>query len=76
VWAPGTRLSYRGEVAEQEQKEVARDILSAYRGIGSLNDVVIIVEGKADIETNDRVPTLLRELRAVADNSCVHRGDF
>jgi hypothetical protein len=48
------------------QKEVARDILSAYRGMGSLNDVVIMFEGTADIEANDHVAKLLRELRAVA----------
>lgn len=48
------------------QKEVARDILAAYRGVGSLNDVVTMVDGKADIEANDRVAKLLRELRAVA----------
>lgn len=48
------------------QKEVARDILSAYRGMGSLNDVVVMVDGTADVEVNDRVAKLLRELRAAA----------
>lgn len=48
------------------QKELARDILSADRGMGSLNDVVIMVDGKANIEVNDHVAKLLRKLRAVA----------
>lgn len=34
--------------------------------MGILNDVVIMVDGKADIKTHDHVPTLLRKLRAVA----------
>lgn len=41
--------------SSEGQKEVARDIFSSYRGMGSLNDVVIMLDGKADIEVNDQV---------------------
>ena len=48
------------------QREIARDILSAYGGMGSLNDLVIMVDGKADSEVNGHLEKLLRELRIVA----------
>jgi hypothetical protein len=50
----------------EAQKDIARDILSAYRGMGSLNDLVIMVDGKVDGQVNDRLHKLLRELRTVA----------
>lgn len=50
----------------EAQKDIARDILSAYRGMGSLNDLVIMVDGKVDSQVNDRLVKLLRELRTVA----------
>jgi hypothetical protein len=50
----------------EAQKDIARDILSAYRGMGSLNDLVIMVDGKVDSQVNDHLAKLLRELRSVA----------
>lgn len=52
----------------EAQKDIARDILSAYRGMGSLNDLIIMVDGKVDSQVNDHLVKLLRELRAVAIN--------
>jgi hypothetical protein len=48
------------------QKDIARDILSAYRGMGSLNDLVILIDGKVDSRVNDRLVELLRKFRTVA----------
>jgi hypothetical protein len=50
----------------EAQKDIARDKLSAYRGMGSLNDLVIMVDGKVDGQVNDHLVKLLRELRTVA----------
>lgn len=50
----------------EAQKDIARDILSAYRGMGSLNDLVIMVDGKVDSQVNDLLCKLLRELKTVA----------
>lgn len=47
-------------------KDVARDILSAYRGMGSLNDQVIMHNGVVVDEANGRLNKLLRELHTVA----------
>ncbi|MDR6637640.1 DUF6966 domain-containing protein [Paenarthrobacter nitroguajacolicus] len=48
------------------RKDIARDILSTFRGMGSLNDLVIMVDGKAEGEVNNQLTKLLRGLRAVA----------
>jgi hypothetical protein len=57
------------------QKDIARDILSAYRGMGSLNDLVIMVDGKADPQINDHVAKLLRDLRTVAIDVATSSAD-
>jgi hypothetical protein len=41
--------------SSEGQKEVARDIPAAYRGMDTLDDVVIMLDGTADIEANDHV---------------------
>ena len=46
--------------------DIARDVLSAYGGMGSLNDLVIMVDGKVDSQVNDHLYKLLRELRTMA----------
>lgn len=50
----------------EAQKDIARDILSAYRGMGSLNDLVIMVDGKVDSQVNEHLHKLLRELKTLA----------
>lgn len=56
-------------------KDVARDILSAYRGMGSLNDQVIMHNGVVAYEANGRLNKLLRELHSVAVELATRRPD-
>lgn len=70
----------RAEIAEGEgnsilQKDTARGILSAYRGMGSLNDQVIMVHGKVDYEASSRLDRLLTDLRSLAIEIATRRTD-
>lgn len=52
--------------SEQICRDVAQDLLSAYRGMGGLDDVVIVANGTMEVEANDRLSLLLRLLRDAA----------
>lgn len=57
------------------QKEIARNVLSDYRGMGSLNDQVIMVDGKVDYEASGQLDRLLRNLRSLAIDIATRRTD-
>ncbi|KAD3633060.1 hypothetical protein GD627_09460 [Arthrobacter yangruifuii] len=56
----------RAEGDPDALKDVSRSILSAYRGMGSLNDLVIMADGQVDMSANDELTLLLRQLRTTA----------
>ena len=48
------------------QKEIAINVLGDFRGMDSLNDQIIMVNGEADYEASGRLGRLLGNLRSLA----------
>ena len=55
------------------QKEIARNVLGDYRGMDSLNDQLIMVDGKIDHEASSQLDRLMGDLRSVATDIATRR---